>query len=201
MPRMPAMPGSLLPSRHPPTIWLVMLFALTLLPLLWWVIAPGGVTVEVAAKTWRRDIEIEKRIDDSASVWCDELPANAHRIQRLQVADARQAGSAVAERCHYLAPQWRARRTARAEGALPQPPAWPQADLASAGDDPDALGAERLGERHEHYELLLHAPSGREWVCRLPLKEWQAVPAGSRFRLSVDRYGVANCASVPKLRE
>jgi len=206
MPAMSAQPDSLTPSaptqapQGPALGWVALPLLLALAPLMWWAFGPSGVTVTVMAKTWQRDIEIEKRIDDAGSAWCDELPADAHQIQRLLARDIRRDDGAQAERCHYLAPQWRVRYSARAEGAHPQAPAWPQTDLntapASADSGEPPLGSERQGKRHEHYALQLSSATGQQWSCKLAQREWQAVPLGAQFRIKVDRYGVADCAGV-----
>lgn len=168
------------------------LLALVLLSiaLAWRLFGPGGVTVEVAAKTWQRDIEVERLGLELGSAWCDELPAQAQDIVRRPLQDP-EGRRGLAEHCRYQAPQWRARRSERAEGQDPTPPRWPAEPRLTQG-------LERSGARHERYALQLRsADDGRPWTCELPQPRWQQFHTGQRLRLQVDRHGVADCASLP----
>lgn len=160
-----------------------------LLPLAWWLFGPRGLAVEVAAKTWRRDIEIERLLLESASAWCADLPPDARDLERRLRQDP-EGLRGLAEHCRYRAPQWRARRSERATGQDPAPPRWPAEPVLDAD-------SERLGKRHEHYALELQAADGRTWQCELPQARWQQFQNGQRLRLAVDRHGVANCAGLP----
>lgn len=199
MPRMPPPPA---PARAPlPRRLLALTLGAGLLAAAAWIWGSGGgARVAVLAKTWQLDIEVEKRVEAPASGWCDELPAEARQVQRLMVEDARAGRRGPAARCHYLHPQWQARRSLRSQGQDPEPPRWAAPDFV-AGDSGDTapLGSERLGQRHERYELQLRDAAGRSWSCRLPRRDWQAVPLGLRFRLRVDRFGTADCAGLPTL--
>lgn len=177
-----------LPARR---AWLAGALALALLATLcWWLFGPRGVPVELTRKTWRRDIEIERLLLESGSAWCDELPVGAQDVVRRPLQDP--AGlRGLAAHCRYQAPQWRARRSLRAEGQDPTPPHWPAVPALDAG-------SERPGKRHEQYALELQAADGRAWRCELPPSRWrQQFHAGQRLRLAVDRHGVADCASLP----
>ncbi|WP_310389483.1 hypothetical protein [Roseateles sp.] len=179
--------------------WAGLCLSLSLLPLLWWLlIKPSGTAVELAAKTWRLDIEIEKLLEEGESSWCDEMPAEASKISRRLLTDPTGVRPAPAEHCRFSLPQWRTLRIARAEGAAPAPALWPEPRLNGLG--PDQLGAERASKREAFYELQLRANAGhgQTWACRLPLAEWQAHRLGTRYRLQVDRLGVADCASLPR---
>lgn len=175
---------------------LCLCLSLTLV-LCWWLIKPAGTAVELAAKTWRLDIEIEKLLEEGESSWCDEMPAEARHISRRLLVDPAGVRPGLSEHCRFSLPQWRTLRMARAEGAWPAPALWPEPKLNGLG--PDQLGAERAGKREAFYELQLRAKSGlgQTWACRLPLAVWQAHKVGTRYRLQVDRFGVADCASLP----
>ncbi len=179
-----------------PLRWALLgLFGLALAPIAWKLYGPRGVVVEVVSKTWQYEIEVEQRVQETNSGWCDELPADAQVLARrvtTKAADGRPAGG---EHCRYTSPQWRRRWGIRNEGQAPTPPSWPSPKLASAGAD--GMGAERLGKRQERYLLQLHDSSGRDWSCELPQAQWQRVQVHASFRILVDRWSVANCASLP----
>lgn len=169
--------------------------ALALLPLAWRLFGPRGEVIDVVAKSWQLEIEVEKHVMESGSTWCDELPPDAQVLSRRRMDKAMDDRPAGAEHCRYASPQWRRRWGIRNEGRAPAPPSWPTPKLADAG--PDGLGAERLGKRQERYLLHLHSSDGRDWSCELPLETWLRVPAGAQLRIQVDRWSVANCASLP----
>lgn len=178
------------PRRHHRRLLAAALLLGLLTPLGWWLFGPHGVAVEIAAKTWQRDIEIERLLLESASAWCDELPADAQDISRRLLQDP-EGRRGLATHCRYQAPQWRARRSARAAGQDLTPPRWPDEPVLE-------LGSERLGKRHEHYALELQSADGRAWRCELPQARWQQFRGGQRLRLAVDRHGVADCSSLPQ---
>ena len=171
------------------------LCCLALAPLGWKLYGPRGVVVEVVAKTWQLEIEIEQRVMESGSAWCDELPADAKILGRRSMDKAVGERPAGSEHCRYTSPQWRRRWGIRNEGQAPTPPRWPEPKLARA--DADGLGAERPGKRQQRYLLQLHDSSGHDWSCELPLEQWHRVPPQASFRILVDRWSVANCASLP----
>jgi len=196
----PARPALLAPRRARLHGLALLLGLLLMLPLLWRLFGPRGVEVELQRKTWRLEIDIQKRVLERESGWCDALPAQAREVQRRWLSDPAGERPGLAEHCRYALPQWRALRQLRAEGAAPRPPLWPAVDLAPEASG-EALGAERLGERRALYEVELAAlATGQRWHCRLDLAHWQALPTGRRLRLRVDRQGVADCSSLPRPR-
>jgi len=172
------------------------------LPLAYRLFGPRGVEVQVQSKTWRLEIEVERQIAELGSAWCDELPAGAQiQSQRLVGAAvdapataAASADAALRAHCRYTLPTWRTLWQASRQGVDPEPPRWPEPELTQGTQE---LGRQRLGARHQFYELELVAENGQRWVCRQPLDNWRRLPQGSKFRLLVDRQGSANCASVP----
>lgn len=174
--------------------WAVVVGTLLMLPLLWQLFGPRGIAVEVTRKIWRFEIEIEKRILETSSGWCEDMPSAAGEVSRRQLADPDGVRQGLGEHCRYTLPQWRALRLMQAQGEFPTPPRWPQTKLSEL--PPDQLGAERLGKRREFYEIRLHAQSGQDWTCRLSQRQWQDLTPGASFRLRVDRQGVADCASI-----
>lgn len=182
-----------------PRRWRWTLLAALALPLLqlgWTLFGPRGSTVEVVAKTWQFEIQIEKRVLETGSGWCDELPAGAAAISRRLIADPSGARPGLIEHCRYSVPTWHRRWVETAQGQDPTPPQWPEPKLGEPATD--QLGAERLGRREARYLIQLREmDSGQEWTCQLPLAQWQRFAQGERFRLAVDRFSTANCASVP----
>jgi hypothetical protein len=172
-----------------------LLFFLTVCPLAWWLLfKPSGVAVELVAMPWRLEIEIEKLMEEGESSWCDEMPADASHITRRQIADPTGIRPEPTEHCRFTRPQWRTMRKATLEGLAPAPPTWPTTSLN--GLDPKELGAERAGHREAFYELKLRNENGQIWSCRLTLAEWQLHKLGARYRVEVDRFGVADCSSL-----
>jgi hypothetical protein len=168
-------PIALAPPR---TGWLLLLGAALLAGVL---LRPRGVAVEVAAKPWQREVDIERQVQEMHSERCERMPVDA-RLQERRWADG-------VEHCRFLAPAWRKARTARAEGEVPTLPRWPALDLQPG---------ERPGPRRALQELALRDEDGRHWSCRLREADWQAWPPGARTRLAVHRFtGVADCASLP----
>ncbi|MCX2860959.1 hypothetical protein OOZ63_03805 [Paucibacter sp. PLA-PC-4] len=169
---------------------LLLLIALLTLPLGWRLFGPRGVDVELARKTWRFEIKIEKRVDESGSAWCDDMPSGAREIDRRRL-DAPGGG---ADHCRFMQPQWRSQYTVRSEGDEATPAQWPQPALSNLL--PDRLGAQRLGQRQAFFEAHLRAGKGQAWTCRLSQAHWSALALGTKLRLQIDRRGVANCASL-----
>jgi len=171
--------------------WLCLGLGLLALPLLGWVFSGlHRADVTIVAKPWRRLVEIERRVLEMQSDWCERLPAEAQQVERQWREDpSGQRGRA--EYCRFRAPEWRRRRFAVADGESPVPPFWPALELR----DPGSPEGERAGRRHAEQELLLRTEDGREWTCRLPLADWQRLELGQQLRLQVDRHGVADCAS------
>ncbi len=176
----------------------LLLIALTLplLPLAWTLFGPRGFMVEATAKTWQFEIQIEKRVLETGSGWCDELPEGAVETNRRLIADPSGARQGLIAHCRYSVPTWRNRWVETARGQDPTPPHWPAPKLGELAAD--QIGAERLGRREERYLLQLReVNTDRAWTCQLPLAQWQRFTQGERFRLLVDRFSTANCASLP----
>lgn len=173
--------------------------ALLLIPVLalsWRLFGPRGFSVKVEAKTWLYEIEVEKRVLETGSGWCDELPPGAGGIERRMIADPSGVRSGLAEHCRYSIPEWRKRWVAQASGPATEPPRWPTPQLVDL--PADEIGAERAGKRTQRYLLQLRSErNGVDWSCQLPLEQWQRFQEGESFRLMVDRFSTANCASVP----
>ncbi len=192
---MPPLPPAIATTPHPaaPRRAPLVLAALLTLALLAWALAPRGERLQLVAKPWQRDIEIERRVEEINSGWCDELPADAQPLSRRLMVDPSGQRAAPAAHCRYRAPVWRALRSLRSQGeAAANAPFWDEAPLATLGPD------ERPGRRHERYELRLRQPgSGKTWACRLPQAQWQALRLGQVYRLPVSRHGLADCSALP----
>ena len=182
-----------------PRRWRLALLAALALPVLllgWMLFGPRGFIVEVTAKSWQFEIQIEKRVLETGSGWCDELPDGATETNRRLIADPSGVRPGLIEHCRYSLPTWRKRWVETAQGQDRTPPHWPMPRLAEL--PPDQIGAERQGRREARYLLQLREVDGdRDWICQLPLAQWQRFRQEERFRMLVDRHGVANCASVP----
>jgi len=163
-----------------------------------WVFGPQGLQVRQVAKTWRLEIEVERSTLEAGSGPCSELPAGAQILsRRLLDSDPSGQRSGAVEHCHYRSLQWRTSYLAQRQGQATEPPQWPKPDLRAGDPERQGLGAERLGKRQSFYELQLRASDGRQWSCRQSLADWQARPPQAHYRVQVDRFGVADCASLP----
>ena len=170
---------------------LLVLLALGARPL-YLLLGPRGALVTIESKTWRFEIDVERRILETGADWCDVLPAGAVELDR-RVVD--KASGVAAARCRYSLPAWRRLYVAQALGDSAQPPVWPQPDLQqTAGIAPDAL---RLGQQHAFFELNLLTADGRRWTCTLPRADWEQQTTGLKLRLPVDRFGTADCGKLP----
>jgi hypothetical protein len=162
------------------------------LPLVAWVVDQSlGVPVEVQAKIWRREIDIEHAPIQPQSDWCEKLPATATAVERLQREDP-EADQRLRPYCRFRAPGWSLLRRAVAEGDGQRPPHWPAVQLTAEG--------QREGQRRAWLWLQVRATDardGRQWQCTPALAQWQRLQVGQRFRLRVDKFGVADCASLP----
>lgn len=153
----------------------------------WLIWGPKGEAVQVLSLPWSRDIEIERQVEVTDSGWCTQLPDGARVLDRRRLPDP--VSDKDAEHCRYAARQWRPVYSIKASGDGPWPaPHWPE--LSQAAD-------ERAGQRHERYEVVFGNERGQRWTCRLNAPGWAALHSGQRLRLRVDRFGVADCASVP----
>jgi len=189
--------SSYLNQQHSRMRGALVVMGLALLPGLYYLFGPKGERVEVARKTWSRDIEIEERIWEVSSDWCDAMPVDAQELNRRLMTDPSGARSDATEHCRFKHATWRAQRSAHSEGEAGSHPAWAAATLSALSAD--QIGAERWGKRHERYELHLRSRSdGKVWTCKLTQAAWEAIPLGLKFRLQVDRFGVANCTSLPR---
>lgn len=162
---------------------------------LYLLLGPRGALVTVESKTWRYEIDVERRLLETGADWCDALPPGAVELDRRLV-DTPQGTDGVtsAARCRYSLPGWRRLYQAQARGDAAQPPAWPQPDLQQApGIAPDAL---RLGQRQAFFELNLLTADGKRWTCTLPRARWQQLAVGFKLRLAVDRFGTADCGKL-----
>ncbi len=169
-----------------PWRWAWLWLAPVLLGLLYWVLAPEGTEVRVAAMNWSRDIEVERQVSVTDSGWCAQLPEGAQVLERRRLPDP--ASGKLGEHCRFAARSLRAvySLSAAGEGSSPAPH-WPA--ITHASD-------ERTGRRHERHEAVFASEHGQRWTCRLSAAEWARLNTGQRLRLKVDRFGVADCASM-----
>jgi hypothetical protein len=81
--------------------------------------------------------------------------------------------------CRYRIHRWLPARSARAEGGLETPPAWPAVVLQQTGQ---CAGCEREGSRSESY-LVMFADdrSGEEARCAFDESRWRQFAPGSRW--------------------
>lgn len=169
-----------------PWRWAWLWLAPAVLGLAYWLLAPAGTEVQLIAMNWSRDIEIERQVAVTDSAWCAQLPEGARVLERRKLPDP--ASGMAGEHCRYAARSWRAVYSLRAAGEGQSPaPHWP--DIAHASD-------ERTGRRHERYEAIFANQRDQRWTCRLSAADWARMKTGQRLRLQVDRFGVADCASV-----
>lgn len=169
--------------------------ALLFAPLGWKLFGPRGEWVTIQALRWQRDIEIDSLVAVTDSSWCDEMPAGMQEVQRKLMEDPSGQRSEPSPHCRYTGLQWRTLRSVRTEGQHPQAPYWGSPVLPELR--PDQAGAERISKYKSIYEVLMVDAKERDWTCRINLQQWQALKPGQQFRLFVDRFGVANCSTVP----
>ena len=174
----------------------MLLLALPLVGWMWQL--ARGVDVEIVAKTWKRELVVERRRLEQQSDWCDRLPPDSQAVAREDRLDP-SGERGTAPYCRFRAPTWGLAWVAQQEGQAPRPPRWPQPTLIAPGD-PKLPDGERLGGRRARQTVVLRADDGREWQCRPEPGHWQALQIGQRFYLAVDRFGVADCASLPPQR-
>ncbi|HLO96676.1 MAG TPA: hypothetical protein VK195_20400 [Burkholderiaceae bacterium] len=172
-----------------------LVIALLFAPLGWKLFGPRGEWVTVQSLRWQRDIVIERLVEVNDSSWCDEMPAGVQEVQRKLMDDPSGRRSEPSPHCRYTGLQWRELRSVRTEGLHPEPPHWGSPVLA--GQRQEQAGAERIGKYKGIYEVLMVDDKARDWTCRLSLQQWQALKPEQQFRLFVDRFGVANCSTVP----
>lgn len=168
--------------------WLLLALVLLGAVSLYRLLDPRGVAVTIAGKTWRLEVDVERRLLETNTDLCNALPPAAVNIRRgPRTTDA-------AERCRYSLPAWRRLYQAQATGDATQTPTWPQPELHTL----PGMAAEdlRLGPRQAFFELDLRAADGRRWTCALPRPNWQQQLLGSTLRLAVDRFGTADCGKL-----
>lgn len=163
---------------------------------LYLLLGPRGALVTIESKTWRFEIDVERRLLETGADWCDALPPGATELDRRLVNKPSGDGVMAANtaRCRYSLPGWRRLYQAQARGDAAEPPVWPQPDLQQVpGIARDAL---RLGQRNAFFELNLLTADGKRWTCTLPRPQWQRMAVGFKLRLAVDRFGTADCAKL-----
>jgi ribosomal protein L32 len=104
-----------------------------------------------------------------------------------------------ADRCDYEALAWTTERTAKAEGALASPPAWPPTNLRMPGS---CNGCEREGSRSETYTVMFRDEATKEnLTCSTSQATWAAMHDGSRWDGSVSRVtNAVDCDSLQPRR-
>lgn len=172
-----------------------LVIALLFAPLGWKLFGPRGEWVTIQTLRWQRDIEVERLVQVNDSSWCDEMPPGVQEIQRKVMEDPSGQRPEPSPHCRYTGLQWRTLRAVRTQGVHPEPPYWGSPVLAPLR--PDEAGAERIARYKGIYEVLMVDAKERDWTCRVSLQQWQALKPGQQFRLFVDRFGVANCSTVP----
>lgn len=170
---------------------LAVMVAGTLATLGWWIFGPAGVSVELTRRSWRMEILVERLRTESASDWCDELPAGAFDVTRRRMADPSGQRAQPSEHCKYSVLAWRRSWIAKTEGGPGDRPDWPRPPLRIA--PPGEPGSERLGKREAYFEVELRDRENHAWVCRVDPARWQQLRVGERFRIPVDRFGTADC--------
>jgi Zn-finger nucleic acid-binding protein/ribosomal protein L40E len=183
------------------------------------------VNVTVASHSWERSIDVESLRAVNESAWCDSMPVGAfsvsrHRAQRetRRVADGEMChtrnvdrGNGTFEqrrecepkyreepvyddRCDYSIDRWVVSRspTARGQGLLPAP-TWPALSLREGS----CRGCERMGARHETYNVSIRGPDGTEWQCDVDERKWKSLEEGSQRQVKVGVLtGGARCSSL-----
>jgi hypothetical protein len=166
----------------------------TVVTLAWHFFGPTGVAVELVKRSWRMEILVERLRAESGSDWCDELPADARDVTRRRVTDPKGQRAEGSEHCRYTQLAWRRSWVAQNAGGPADRPDWPRPPLRMA--PPGEAGSERLGKREAYFEIELRDRQDHAWVCRVTPERWQQLRVGQRFRMPVDRFGMADCPAM-----
>lgn len=165
----------------------------------------------VADKSWDRTTEVEKRVLDRGSSWCDSLPAGArtlgrHREQRStkQVPDGqtcvtkrKDQGNGTFKEVQECTPKTKS-EPVMDDKCDYEAEVWKVDRTAKAhggAADPPAwpaanlarsgctsLGCEREGARNETYSVTLNEPkSGEQSTCTLDAAKWSAIQKGGSY--------------------
>jgi hypothetical protein len=101
------------------------------------------------------------------------------------------------EQCRYRVNRWQVQRTDKLQGQLNQAPRWPQPTLTQGLMGGIGLGAERLGQRHETYRVVLKATqSNKQWTCDVSAAAWSRLGIEQSLPLQVRGTGGADCGSL-----
>ncbi len=101
------------------------------------------------------------------------------------------------DQCRYRVNRWQVQRSDQLQGLTHQPPAWPQPSLAPGLMGGGGLGAERLGQRHETYRVVLKATqTNKTWTCQVSPRVWSQLRLEQRVALQVRGTGGADCTSL-----
>lgn len=101
------------------------------------------------------------------------------------------------DQCRYRVNRWQVQRTDRLQGLVNQPPIWPQPSLAQGLMGSGGLGAERLGQRHETYRVVLKATqTNKQWTCQVSANVWSQLRLEQSLALQVRGTGGADCANL-----
>jgi hypothetical protein len=101
------------------------------------------------------------------------------------------------DQCRYRVNRWQVQRSDKLQGLINQPPMWPQPSLAQGLMGGGGLGAERLGQRHETYRVVLKATqTNKEWTCQVTPSVWSQLRLEQSVALQVRGTGGADCASL-----
>jgi hypothetical protein len=164
----------------------------------------------VTAKSWERNIQIERYDYGRKSVWCDQVPSGARELSRRRdqrdtkkVPDGetcqtrkKDQGNGTYREVRECQPKFKNEpvmsdrceielldwRTARtlAEKGAEDAPKWPTVAIARAGS---CVGCEREGARTQTYTVKFKDEKSKEDAsCDLPEPKWSGFAKGSRWK-------------------
>jgi rubrerythrin/ribosomal protein L40E len=179
----------------------------------------------VSGHAWRRVIDVERFGPESASDWCDSLPAGAYDVSRSRkqrstnkVPDGETCqtrnvdrGDGTFERKQECTPKYREEpvfddhcrytvdrwKKARELEASGGLREPPAWPAVSGLRGGSAVGSERAGSRRETYTVSLKGPKGESWTCDFDEGRWRGLTEGTTLDVKVRVMGGGlDCGSV-----
>lgn len=180
---------------------------------------------EITKMTWERTIDIQVFQARSDGSWDESVPGDAYsKSCREKQRSSRQVPDGSHEECRnvdqgdgsfrrdcrtvqdyrsepvydtwcdYKVDRWGYARSVKVDGSGEQPaPEWPAYSLASGS----GRGAERAGEQHEKYIVVIRDKDGKERSCDFENQSaWSKYDVGMKVSVKVNIAGDPDCESI-----
>ena len=205
------------------TLLILGVVVIAILILIFW---KKSATMTVDGHTWSRAVNIERFQTAQDSKWCDDMPGGAYRVTRRReksgtrrVEDGETCRTVQQDqgdgtfkeveecspryreedvfdqKCYFSVDKWVQVRTETASGAsLAETPHWPDLRLEQTGR---RLGAEREGERSDHYIVTFRTEDGETHECAFSEDKWRTYSVGQTLEVKVGGVtGNLRCSSL-----